>query len=153
LPTSGVEVEAVDEIDLIVLASSTPDMIFPSTACLLQRKLGVAHGTAFDVQAACTGFLYAAAIADKFVASGQCKCARVVGTDVFSRLLDWSDRRTCVLFGDGASPGRCLQRGTGRKRTGWQRRRTGHRMHRVNCRTAGVIVSATRRCECLPVVE
>ncbi len=91
-----------DDIDLIVLATSTPDMIFPSTACLLQRKLGVSHGAAFDVQAACTGFLYAVSIADKFVASGQCKCALVVGTEVFSRLLDWSDRRTCVLFGDGA---------------------------------------------------
>ena len=91
-----------DEIDLIVLATSTPDMIFPSTACLLQRKLGVTHGAAFDVQAACTGFLYAVSIADKFVASGQCRCALVVGTEVFSRLLDWTDRRTCVLFGDGA---------------------------------------------------
>ena len=93
---------SADEVDLIILATSTPDMIFPSTACLLQRKLGVTHGAAFDVQAACTGFLYAVSIADKFVASGQCKCALVVGTEVFSRLLDWSDRRTCVLFGDGA---------------------------------------------------
>ena len=91
-----------DDVDLIVLATSTPDMIFPSTACLLQQKLGVTHGAAFDIQAACTGFLYAVSIADKFVASGQCKCALVVGTEVFSRLLDWSDRRTCVLFGDGA---------------------------------------------------
>ena len=91
-----------DDIDLIVLATSTPDMIFPSTACLLQQKLGVTRGAAFDIQAACTGFLYAVSIADKFVASGQCKCALVVGTEVFSRLLDWSDRRTCVLFGDGA---------------------------------------------------
>jgi 3-oxoacyl-[acyl-carrier-protein] synthase-3 len=93
---------SADDIDLIVLATSTPDMIFPSTACLLQRKLGVTRGAAFDVQAACTGFLYAVSIADKFVASGQCRCALVVGTEVFSRLLDWSDRRTCVLFGDGA---------------------------------------------------
>ncbi len=91
-----------DDIDLIVLATSTPDMIFPSTACLLQQKLGVTHGAALDIQAACTGFLYAVSIADKFVASGQCKCALVVGSEVFSRLLDWSDRRTCVLFGDGA---------------------------------------------------
>jgi 3-oxoacyl-[acyl-carrier-protein] synthase-3 len=91
-----------DDVDLIVLATSTPDMIFPSTACLLQQKLGVTHGAALDIQAACTGFLYAVSIADKFVASGQCKCALVVGTEVFSRLLDWSDRRTCVLFGDGA---------------------------------------------------
>ena len=93
---------SADEVDLIILATSTPDMIFPSTACLLQRKLGVTHGAALDIQAACTGFLYAVSIADKFVASGQCKCALVVGTEVFSRLLDWSDRRTCVLFGDGA---------------------------------------------------
>jgi 3-oxoacyl-[acyl-carrier-protein] synthase-3 len=93
---------SADDIDLIVLATSTPDMIFPSTACLLQQKLGVTRGAAFDIQAACTGFLYAVSIADKFVASGQCRCALVVGTEVFSRLLDWSDRRTCVLFGDGA---------------------------------------------------
>ena len=86
-----------DEVELVVLGTTTPDIIFPSTACLLQRKLGVTHGAAFDVQAACTGFLYAVSIADKFVASGQCKCALVVGTEVFSRLLDWSDRRTCVL--------------------------------------------------------
>ena len=92
----------VDDVDLIVLATSTPDVIFPSTACLLQQKLGVTRGAAFDVQAACTGFLYAVSIADKFVASGQSRCALVVGTEVFSRLLDWTDRRTCVLFGDGA---------------------------------------------------
>lgn len=90
------------DIDLIVVATSTPDMIFPSTACLLQRKLGVRQGAAFDVQAVCTGFLYAVSIADKFVASGQSRCALVVGAEVFSRLLDWNDRRTCVLFGDGA---------------------------------------------------
>jgi 3-oxoacyl-[acyl-carrier-protein] synthase-3 len=91
-----------DDIDLIVLATSTPDMVLPSTACILQRKLGVTRGAAFDVQAVCTGFLYALTIADKFVAAGQFRCALVVGTEVFSRLLDWSDRRTCVLFGDGA---------------------------------------------------
>ena len=91
-----------DDIDLIVLATSTPDKIFPSTACLLQQKLGVTRGAAFDIQAACTGFLYGVAVADKFVASGHCRCALVVGSEVFSRLLDWSDRRTCVLFGDGA---------------------------------------------------
>lgn len=90
------------DIDLIVVATTTPDIVFPSTACLLQRKLGVKQGAAFDVQAVCTGFVYALAVADKFVATGQNKCALVVGAEVFSRLLDWSDRRTCVLFGDGA---------------------------------------------------
>lgn len=95
------EVTAAD-IDLIVVATTTPDIVFPSTACILQRKLGVKRGAAFDVQAVCTGFVYALAVADKFVASGQHKCALVVGAEVFSRLLDWNDRRTCVLFGDGA---------------------------------------------------
>jgi 3-oxoacyl-[acyl-carrier-protein] synthase III len=95
------EVHAAD-IDLIVVATTTPDMVFPSTACILQDKLGVKQGAAFDVQAVCTGFMYALAVADKFVASGSHKCALVVGAEVFSRLLDWNDRRTCVLFGDGA---------------------------------------------------
>jgi 3-oxoacyl-[acyl-carrier-protein] synthase-3 len=90
------------DIDLIVVATTTPDIVFPSTACILQRKLGIKGGAAFDVQAVCTGFVYALAVADKFVASGQNKCALVVGAEVFSRLLDWTDRRTCVLFGDGA---------------------------------------------------
>ncbi|MGB5102010.1 MAG: beta-ketoacyl-ACP synthase III [Steroidobacteraceae bacterium] len=90
------------DIDLIVVATTTPDMVFPSTACLLQRKLGITQGAALDVQAVCTGFVYALAIADKFVASGQHRRALVVGSEIFSRLLDWSDRRTCVLFGDGA---------------------------------------------------
>ena len=90
------------DIDLIVVATTTPDMVFPSTACLLQAKLGVKRGAAFDVQAVCTGFIYAVATADKFIASGQHRCALVVGAEVFSRLLDWNDRRTCVLFGDGA---------------------------------------------------
>lgn len=90
------------DIDLVIVGTTTPDMVFPSTACILQRKLGVIRGAAFDVQAVCTGFVYALAVADKFVASGQHKCALVVGAEVFSRLLDWSDRRTCVLFGDGA---------------------------------------------------
>ena len=91
-----------DDIDLIVVATTTPDMVFPSTACIVQRKLGVTRGAALDVQAVCTGFVYALAIADKFVASGQHRRALVIGTEIFSRLLDWSDRRTCVLFGDGA---------------------------------------------------
>jgi 3-oxoacyl-[acyl-carrier-protein] synthase-3 len=90
------------DVDLIVVATTTPDIVFPSTACILQHKLGVTRGAAMDVQAVCTGFVYALAVADKFVASGQHQCALVVGAEVFSRLLDWSDRRTCVLFGDGA---------------------------------------------------
>jgi len=91
-----------DEIDLIIVATTTPDMIFPSTACLLQAKLGVKRGAAFDVQAVCTGFMYALSTANLYVTSGAHKCALVVGAEVFSRLLDWNDRRTCVLFGDGA---------------------------------------------------
>jgi 3-oxoacyl-[acyl-carrier-protein] synthase-3 len=90
------------DIDLIVVATTTSDMIFPSTACLLQAKLGVTAGAAFDVQAVCTGFIYALTIADQFIVSGAHRCALVVGAEVFSRLLDWNDRRTCVLFGDGA---------------------------------------------------
>ena len=77
-------------------------MVFPSTACLLQRRLGNIGAAAFDVQAVCTGFVYALAIADQFIRSGTSRCALVVGAEVFSRLLDWNDRRTCVLFGDGA---------------------------------------------------
>ena len=90
------------DVDLIVLATSTPDMVFPSSACLLQAKLGIKKGAAFDVQAVCSGFVYALATADLFVRSGQFKCALVVGAEVFSRILDWKDRGTCVLFGDGA---------------------------------------------------
>jgi len=90
------------DVDLIVLATSTPDMVFPSSACLLQAKLGVKRGAAFDVQAVCTGFAYALGIADLFVRSGSHRCALVVGAEVFSRILDWKDRGTCVLFGDGA---------------------------------------------------
>jgi 3-oxoacyl-[acyl-carrier-protein] synthase-3 len=90
------------DIDLIIVATTTSDMVFPSTACLVQAKLGVKQGAAFDVQAVCTGFIYALALADKLVACGQHKCALVIGAEVFSRILDWNDRRTCVLFGDGA---------------------------------------------------
>ena len=93
---------AASDIDLIVVATSTPDYIFPSTACLLQAKLGVKGCAAFDVQAVCTGFIYALATADSFVRGGTAKKALVVGTEVFSRILDWNDRGTCVLFGDGA---------------------------------------------------
>jgi 3-oxoacyl-[acyl-carrier-protein] synthase-3 len=91
-----------EDVDLIVLATSTPDMVFPSSACLLQAKLGVKKGAAFDVQAVCSGFAYALGTADLFIRSGAHKCALVVGAEVFSRILDWKDRGTCVLFGDGA---------------------------------------------------
>ncbi|HYL88602.1 MAG TPA: beta-ketoacyl-ACP synthase III [Burkholderiales bacterium] len=91
-----------EAIDLIVVATSTPDYVFPSTACLLQAKLGVKGSAAFDLQAACSGFVYGLATADNFIRSGQYKRALVVGAEVFSRILDWNDRGTCVLFGDGA---------------------------------------------------
>ncbi|MBP8266461.1 MAG: ketoacyl-ACP synthase III [Zoogloea sp.] len=91
------------DIDLIIVATSTPDYIFPSTAALLQARLGIANGgAAFDLQAVCTGFAYALATAEKFIRSGSNKRALVVGSEVFSRILDWNDRGTCVLFGDGA---------------------------------------------------
>jgi 3-oxoacyl-[acyl-carrier-protein] synthase-3 len=89
-------------IDLIILATSTPDMVFPSTACLLQQKLGVAGCAAFDVQAVCSGFVYALAIADSMIKTGAASKALIVGAEVFSRILDFKDRTTCVLFGDGA---------------------------------------------------
>ncbi|MCK9985043.1 MAG: 3-oxoacyl-[acyl-carrier-protein] synthase III [Azoarcus sp.] len=92
-----------EDIDLVIVATSTPDCIFPSTATLLQAKLGMRNGAAaFDVQAVCTGFVYGLTIAEKFIRSGSHKRALVVGAEVFSRILDWSDRGTCVLFGDGA---------------------------------------------------
>ncbi|HEY4637477.1 MAG TPA: beta-ketoacyl-ACP synthase III [Burkholderiales bacterium] len=91
-----------EDVDLIIVATSTPDFIFPSTACLLQAKLGVRNCPAFDVQAVCSGFVYALATADSFIRAGMNKCALVVGAEVFSRILDWNDRGTCVLFGDGA---------------------------------------------------
>lgn len=91
-----------DDIDLIVLGTSTPDHIFPSTACLIQANLGVENGAAFDVQAVCSGFLYALTVADKFIKSNASKMALVIGADTLTKILDWNDRRTCVLFGDGA---------------------------------------------------
>jgi len=93
---------SASDVDLIIVATSTPDMVFPSSACLLQAKLGVTRGAAFDLQAVCTGFAYALATADLFVKSGAHRCALVVGAEIFSRILDWKDRGTCVLFGDGA---------------------------------------------------
>ena len=91
-----------DQLGLIVMATTTPDMIFPSTACILQAKLGARGFPAFDVQAVCSGFIYGLTIAEMFVRSGQCRYALVVGAEVYSRILDWKDRGTCVLFGDGA---------------------------------------------------
>ena len=93
---------AGSELDLIIVATSTPDFIFPSTACLIQGKLGNKGAATFDVQAVCAGFTYALGIAEKFIRSGSHKKALVIGAEVFSRILDWNDRGTCVLFGDGA---------------------------------------------------
>ena len=90
------------DVDLIIVATSTPDMVFPSTACILQNKLGANGGIAFDLQAVCTGFVYALSVADSMIKTGAAKCALVVGSEVFSRILDFKDRTTCVLFGDGA---------------------------------------------------
>ncbi|AEE67683.1 3-oxoacyl-ACP synthase [Bordetella pertussis] len=91
-----------DEIDMIIVATSTPDYVFPSTACLVQANLGAKGGAAFDVQAVCSGFVYAMTTADNFIRAGRARCALVIGAEVFSRILDWNDRGTCVLFGDGA---------------------------------------------------
>jgi 3-oxoacyl-[acyl-carrier-protein] synthase-3 len=90
------------DIDLIIVATSTPDYVFPSTACLVQNKLGIKGGAAFDVQAVCSGFVYALTTADSFIRAGRARHALVIGAEVFSRILDWNDRATCVLFGDGA---------------------------------------------------
>ncbi len=90
------------DIDLVVVGTSTPDFTFPSTATVIQEGLGIHHGAAFDVQAVCTGFVYAVSVADKFLTSGSHKRALVIGAETFSRILDWEDRTTCVLFGDGA---------------------------------------------------
>lgn len=91
-----------DDIDLIIVATTTPDRIFPSTACLLQQRLDIHGCAAFDVQAVCTGFVYALGIADRFFKAGTNKCALIVGAETLSRIVDWTDRGTCVLFGDGA---------------------------------------------------
>jgi len=101
---SALQAAGIDasQIDLIVVATSTPDYVFPSTACLLQAKLGVKGSAAFDIQAVCSGFVYGLATADALIRSGAHKKALVVGAEVFSRILDWNDRGTCVLFGDGA---------------------------------------------------
>ena len=93
---------APDDIDLIIVATSTPDYVFPSTACLVQAGLGASGGAAFDVQAVCSGFVYALTTADAYIQAGRATTALVIGAEVFSSILDWSDRSTCVLFGDGA---------------------------------------------------
>jgi len=94
--------KTADDIDLIIVATTTPDRIFPSTACLLQQRLQNHGSPAFDVQAVCTGFVYALTVADKFIKSGSNKCVLVVGAETLSRIVDWTDRGTCILFGDGA---------------------------------------------------
>lgn len=99
LDAAGIEAR---KIDLIVVATTTPDRVFPSTACLLQARLGIHGCAAFDVQAVCTGFVYALAVAEKFIRTGAARRALVVGAETLSRILDWNDRSTCVLFGDGA---------------------------------------------------
>jgi 3-oxoacyl-[acyl-carrier-protein] synthase-3 len=91
-----------DAVDLIVLATSTPDQTFPATAVTIQAELGITRGAAFDMQAVCSGFVFALATADRFLRSGDFRCALVIGAETFSRILDWTDRGTCVLFGDGA---------------------------------------------------
>ncbi len=90
------------DIDLIILATATPDQTFPATAATVQAQLGITHGAAFDLQAVCSGFVYGLAVADNFLRCGQHKTALVIGSETFSRILDWEDRTTCVLFGDGA---------------------------------------------------
>ncbi len=94
--------KTTDDIDLIIVATTTPDQVFPSTACLVQNKLNIHGCAAFDVQAVCTGFVYALGIADNFIKAGSAKCALVIGAETLSRIIDWNDRTTCVLFGDGA---------------------------------------------------
>ena len=93
---------SADQVDLIILATTTPDRVFPSTACLIQKELGAVGCAAFDVQAVCTGFVYALTVADKFIRSGTHQCAIVIGAESLSKIVNWNDRTTCVLFGDGA---------------------------------------------------
>jgi 3-oxoacyl-[acyl-carrier-protein] synthase-3 len=91
-----------DAVDLVIVATSTPDLTFPATATLIQADLGITRGAAFDVQAVCSGFVYALSVADAMIKTGQADCVLVIGSETFSRILDWTDRTTCVLFGDGA---------------------------------------------------
>src|SRR6202012_4090247 len=99
LDAAGVK---ASEIDLIVLGTTTPDIIFPSTACLIKHRLGANGCAAFDVNAACSGFVYALGVADKFIKTGSAKEALVIGAETLTRMIDWNERETCVLFGDGA---------------------------------------------------
>lgn len=99
LEAAGVE---AGDLDLIVVGTTTPDLVFPSTACLIQARLGALGCTAFDVNAACSGFIYALSVADKFIRSGDARTALVIGSETLTRMVDWSERTTCVLFGDGA---------------------------------------------------
>ncbi|HDS1579208.1 TPA: ketoacyl-ACP synthase III [Stenotrophomonas maltophilia] len=99
LEAAGID---ASQLDMIVVGTTTPDLIFPSTACLIQAKLGVAGCPAFDVNAACSGFVFALGVADKFIRSGDCKHVLVIGAETLTRMVDWNDRTTCVLFGDGA---------------------------------------------------
>jgi len=91
-----------EDIDLLVVGTTTPDLVFPNVGCLLQERLGIHGGAAFSIEAACSGFIYALSVADKFIRSGESKCVLVVGAETLSRIVDWTDRTTCVLFGDGA---------------------------------------------------
>jgi 3-oxoacyl-[acyl-carrier-protein] synthase-3 len=93
---------STQDIDLIIVATTTPDYTFPSTATIVQKKLGIKHGAAFDIQAVCSGFIYGMSIADSMLKSGSAKNVLLIGAETFSRILDWNDRSTCVLFGDGA---------------------------------------------------
>jgi 3-oxoacyl-[acyl-carrier-protein] synthase-3 len=107
---------SASDVDMILVATTTPDLTFPATAAIVQRKLGAPIGIAFDVQAVCSGFVYALAVADNFVARGLAKCALVIGAETMTRLMDWTDRGTCVLFGDGAGAV-VLQAGAGQGTT------------------------------------
>ena len=100
LETSGV---SQNEVDMLIVATTTPDMTFPSTACLVQAKLKLDNCPSYDIMAACSGFVYGLSIADQFIQSGQCKTVLLIGTEIYSRITDWTDRNTCVLFGDGAA--------------------------------------------------
>ena len=99
IESAGVE---IDDVDLIIVATTTPDKVFPSTACIVQRQLGVTDIPAFDVHAACSGFIYGLDIVDRYIRTGGAECALLIGSETYSRILDWNDRGTCVLFGDGA---------------------------------------------------
>ena len=126
-----------------MVATSTPDYVFPSTACLLQAKLGVKGSAAFDVQAVCSGFVYGIATADNFIKSGRHKKALVVGAEVFSRILDWNDRGTCVLFGDGAGAVVLAEHEAGHSRERVARRRQPRRMLSVPGNVCGGAIAGS----------